>query len=147
MPASINFRQSVFTERFFEQTNLDSRDRSIYINMAVQALAMDHYVKTYTGKFATHIQLKANSTDRRDLLGLRFFLPDLINSIDSETLMHAEAPEGTTIDGKEWNGVRELTAQINLVFHNSQVNLDDDTSYKLQRVQTEQGMALQLIKL
>lgn len=144
MPAPVSFRPTAFAERFFEQTNLDGRDKAIYINMAIQALAMDHYIKTYTAKLSTHIQLRANSDD--DPGTLCFFLPELINSLDKETLMHAESP-AQTIDGKEWNGVRELTAQINVIFHGSQVNLDNDTSYKLQRVKIEEGMALELIKL
>lgn len=145
MPASISFRQSPFAERFFDQTKLDGRDKAIYINMAIQMFAMDHFIKTYTAKMSQHIQLRANSDD--DPGTLCFFLPELINVIDKETLMHAEAPLGTTIDGKEWNGVRELTAQINIIFHGSQVNLDNGDSYKLQRVKTEEGMALELIKL
>jgi len=144
MPAPISFRPSLFAERFFDQTKLDGRDKAIYINMAIQALAMDHYVKTYTQKLSQHIQLRANSDD--DPGTLCFFLPELINSLDTETLMHAESP-AKTIDGKEWNGVRELTAQINIIFHGSQVNLDNGTSYKLQRVRTEEGMALEMIKL
>jgi hypothetical protein len=144
MPAPLTFRPSAFAERFFEQTNLDGRDRAIYINMAIQALAFDHYVKTYTQKLSQHIQLRANSDD--DPGTLCFFLPELINTLDAETLMHAESP-AKTIDGKEWNGVRELTAQINIIFHNSQVNLDNGDSYRLQRVAIEEGMALELIKV
>lgn len=142
----VNFRPSPFVGEFFKQLQLDGRDRAIYINMAIQEFAFDHFVKTYTGRFATDIQLKANSVEQDELLNLRFFLPKLINLIDSETLMHAESP-AETIDGKPWNGIRELTAKINLIFHNSVVTLNNGDSYKLQRCQIEDGMALQLIKM